>query len=42
MDILTTFIPPFLVFAFFLFAPLYHAVLAAGQAVGRLAGYVRG
>ncbi len=42
MDVLTTFIPPILVFLIVFSAPLFHMILAAGQAVGRLSGYVRG
>ena len=42
MDVLTTFIPPIVVFLVFFSAPLFHMILAAGQAVGRLSGYVRG
>ena len=41
MDVLTTFIPPILVFLIVFSAPLFHMILAAGQAVGRLSGYVR-
>jgi hypothetical protein len=41
MDVLTTFIPPMLVFLIVLSAPLFHTILAAGQAVRRLSGYVR-
>jgi hypothetical protein len=42
MEILTTFIPPILVFLIVFCAPLYHGILAASQAVGRLSGYIRG
>jgi hypothetical protein len=42
MDLLTTFIPPIVVFLVFCSPPLFHGILAAGQAVGRLSGYVRG
>ena len=42
MDVLTTFIPPILVFLIALSAPLFHMILAAGQAVVRLSGHVRG
>jgi hypothetical protein len=42
MDVLTTFIPPIVVFLIFFSAPLFHMILAAGQAVGRLSGYARG
>lgn len=42
MDVLTTFIPPILVFLIVFSAPLFHMILAAGQAVVRLSGYVRG
>jgi hypothetical protein len=43
MDVLSTFIPPIVVFLIVFSAPLFHMILAAGQAVGRLLpGYVRG
>ena len=42
MDVLTTLIPPVVVFLIFFSAPLFHMILAAGQAVGRLSRYVRG
>jgi hypothetical protein len=41
MDVLTTFFPPILIFLIVFSAPLFHMILAAGQAVGRLSGYVR-
>ena len=41
MNVLTTFLPPILLFLIVLSAPLFHMILAAGQAVGRLSGYVR-
>jgi hypothetical protein len=41
MDVLTTFIPPVVVFLIFFSAPLFHMILAAGQAVCRWSGYVR-
>ena len=41
MDVLTTFFPPMLIFLIVFSAPLFHMILAAGQAVGRLSGYVR-
>jgi len=41
MSILTTFIPAIVVFAIVFSAPLFHSILAAGQAVGRLALTVR-
>ena len=40
MDVLSTFIPPIVVFLIVFSAPLFHMILAAGQAVGRLSGYV--
>jgi hypothetical protein len=42
MDVLSTFIPPIVVFLIVFSAPLFHMILAAGRAVGRLPGYVRG
>ena len=41
MDVLTTFFPPMLIFLIVFSAPLFHMILAAGQAVGRFSGYVR-
>ena len=41
MDVLTTFLPPLLIFLIVFAAPLFHMILAAGQAVGRLSGHVR-
>ena len=41
MDVLTTFFPPILIFLIVFSAPLFHMILAAGQAVGRLSGSVR-
>jgi hypothetical protein len=42
MDVLSTSVPPIVVFLIVFSAPLFHMILAAGQAVGRLPGYVRG
>ena len=42
MNVLTTFIPPILVFMIVCSAPLFHMILAAVQAAVRLSGYVRG
>jgi hypothetical protein len=36
MDVLMTFLPPIVVFLIVCSAPLFHMMLAAGQAVGRL------
>ena len=41
MDVLTTLIPPILIFLIVFSAPLFHMILAAGHAVGRLSGDVR-
>ena len=41
MDALTTLFPPILIFLIVFSAPLFHMILAAGQAVGRLSGGVR-
>ena len=41
MDVLTTLFPPILIFLIVFSAPLFHMILAAGQAVGRLSGDVR-
>ena len=41
MDVLTTLFPPVLIFLIVFSAPLFHMILAAGQAVGRLSGDVR-
>jgi hypothetical protein len=42
MDILRTFFPVIVVLLIAFSAPLFHTILAAGQAIGRLWGYVRG
>ena len=41
MDVLMTLFPPILIFLIVFSAPLFHMILAAGQAVGRLSGGVR-
>ena len=41
MDVLMTLFPPILIFLIVFSAPLFHMILAAGQAVGRLSGDVR-
>jgi hypothetical protein len=35
MEILTTFVPPSIVFLIVFSAPLFHGIIAAGQAAGR-------
>ena len=41
MNVLSTLFPPILLFLIVFAAPLFHAILAAGQAVGRLSGNFR-
>jgi hypothetical protein len=41
MDILRTCLPAIVVFLIVFSPPLYHAILAAGEGVGRLWGHVR-
>jgi hypothetical protein len=41
MDILNAFLPAIVVFLVVFSPPLFHAILAAGDGVGRLWGYVR-
>jgi hypothetical protein len=42
MNVLTTLIPAIVVLLIVFSPPLFHTILAAGQAVGRLSSYVRG